>query len=211
MTYKKIPEVRINFSWLLYDVSLKLGEYHKKETAPPEDCEKWAAAYRKEWKKHSAKILTSLCDVMEMGFYRPVIDVSLAPWFVPQSDPLILHFKATPDEFVDVLTHELIHVLLTDSTLYSSKSNPEDRMLLPFWQQLYGKEHDFNTLVHIPVHAIHQYVMVDVLKEPSRLERERSFTKKNNNQAYVRAWEYVDEHGYKEIIEELKQAYRLTF
>lgn len=203
-----LPEVRINFSWLLYEVSIQLEKIYDKGLDSQESCEKYADAYRNEWKKYENKILPALVEVLDIEFYKPVIDVNLAPYFIPQSDPLIIHFRAEPDEFVDILTHELTHVLLTDNNKYSTKANPDDNRLNEGWEELFGKDHDFNTLVHIPVHAICKYIFLDVLKQPERLERELNKTGKKNMQAYVDSWAYVEKNGYKSIIEKLKNFYK---
>lgn len=202
-----MPEIRIYFSWLLYEVSKKLDEVYDGELPSSEKCEEWTESYKEEWEKYEGKILPALTKATGLNFHMPVIDVSLAPFFIPQSEPLIIHFRSYPDEFVDVLTHELIHVLLTDNQVYSTKKDPSDHRLFNAWQKLFGKEHDFHVLVHIPVHALHQYIMIDVLNEPKRLERERAFVKKNMD-SYTKSWDYVDKYGYKKIIAQLKQSYK---
>lgn len=211
MSTQKTPEIRIYFSWLLYEVSKKLQKVYDQELASEADCETWAKAYKNEWSKYEGKILPALCEVLGVDFYQSVIDVPCAPFFIPQSEPLIIHFRAEPDEFVDVLTHELIHVLLTDNNVYSTKDAIGDTKLFDVWQRLFGKKHDFHVLAHIPVHALHKYVMLDVLKAPERLDRERGNTRKNNSEAYVKAWGYVDQRGYMEIIDALKQSYKKDF
>jgi hypothetical protein len=65
-------------------------------------------------------------------------------------------------------------------------------------------------LLHLPVHAIHKAIYLDVLKAPERLERDiedcKKFDKKANS--YVAAWDYVEKHGYENIIKQLKNSYR---
>ncbi len=74
--------------------------------------------------------------------------------------------------------------------------------------QIVGEEHDHSTLVHIPLHAIHKYLYLDVLQAPERLEREmKSLRDSPAAESYVAAWEYVDTHDYKDIIEKIKLIY----
>ena len=50
---------------------------------------------------------------------------------------------------------------------------------------------------------------VDVLKEERRLKRDIEHSKdKSWGEAYTKAWEYVEEEGYKEIIEKLNKSYK---
>jgi hypothetical protein len=78
---------------------------------------------------------------------------------------------------------------------------------LGLWQRLFG-EHERLTLVHIPLHAIHKYIYLDVLKAPERLKREISFLKNSPTAGpYMQAWEYVNERDYREIVDEIRKVY----
>lgn len=204
----KIPQVRIKFSELLYDnVSVHLNELWAKgrdSIASKEQCEEWAENYRQEWAKYESKILPAICQELSLEFHKPVIDVSLAPWIRAMSDPLIMSFNKYPNQFVDALTHELVHVLLTDNnkfTFFDDGAEPLDER----WKKLFGEEHSFTTLVHIPVHAVLKYVYLDVLDEPNRLERDIDDNKKTPG--YKEAWQYVEDNDYKQIINKLKNSY----
>ncbi len=203
----KTPEIRIYFSWLLYDtVSAELDKLHPDDNstlASKADCEEFAANYRAKWAKHESKILPALCDALGVEFYQAVINVPCAPYLPPISTPLIMSYHYSPDQFVDALTHELCHVLLTDNTVYSMESNEKPIKLDEHWRQLFGSELELKALFHVPVHALSKYIYVDVLQEPSRLKRDMEHVA--HNAPYKSAWEYVNKHGYKEIIEQLKQ------
>ena len=80
-------------------------------------------------------------------------------------------------------------------------------MLTDEWQKLFGKNHTFGTLVHIPVHAVHKAIYLDILKEPKRLKRDIVENNKYNATDYINAWDYVEKHGYKEIIKQLQKSY----
>jgi hypothetical protein len=206
----KTPEVRIYFSWLLYDnVSKDLFEKYNdgsQKLSSKSDCLKWAEAYRNEWAKYEAKVLPALSEVSGLTFYRQVIDVACAPWLAGQSDPLLMSYYYEPDQFIDQLTHELCHVLLTDNTMYSDHSSSKWINLSERWAKLFGEVHDFTTLVHIPVHALCKYIFVDVLKEPGRVERDVADCA--GNEPYKKSWDYVNAHDYHEIIEQLKADYK---
>jgi hypothetical protein len=206
-----IPEIRIQFSWLLAEGPSKVLEekYNQghRDNYTTEGYEKWAAKYRKAWQKHERKVLRGMCDVLGLEFRQTIIDVSLAPWFSPISAPLIIGFQHEPDQFVDVLTHELLHVLLTDNNVLSVQNKAMgDVDLLTPWSRLFGKRHSFNTLVHIPVHAGCKHMYLDVWHEPTRLERDMQYVADWPD--YKAAWDYVESHDYKDILKKLKESYR---
>lgn len=205
----KLPEIRINFSGLLYDnVSRGLAKDINEKLPAVEDCHIWTANYRTEWAKYEQKILTTITESLGITFYKPVIDVSIAPFFTPQSDPLIISFAYYPDQFVDILTHELVHVLLTDNNKMSVYDEGPGLHLVEEWQTLFGKDHDFATLVHIPVFATLKYIYLDILKDKKRFERDlKDSNELQDPQPYIDAWKYVNDSDYKVIITQLKESY----
>ena len=202
-----IPEIRIYYSYLLADFESKIiAEKFDLKMDTEEQFIVWAGNYRAEWSKYEGEIIPALQKALGVKFYKKVIDVNCAPFFRPKSDPLIMNFKNLPDKFVDELTHELCHVLLTDNTKAQHHSYKRRVNLLDIWEDLFGR-HDTNTLVHIPVQALMQHIYIDVLKDPSRLERDKKDSKRYGHGEYTDSWNYVEKHGYKEIIEKLKKSY----
>lgn len=198
--------VRIKDAWLLREsASTHLNELWGKGKPLNSDdyyADK-AKTYQKAWGRYEHKILTGMTGILDMSFRQNIIDVYVAPWFYAFSDPMVIGVIFKPDEFVDTLTHELIHRLLTDNSAIPNKLN-----LIPRWEKLFGKQHSFKTLTHIPVHAVHKAIYLDTLKEPERLERDINKDRKSGNKAYIASWDYVDEHGYEEIINKLKKFYQ---
>jgi hypothetical protein len=213
-TESKLPEIRINFSWLLYhkecrhlDLVLNNGE---SKLARPEKYEARAEEYRNAWANYETTILRGMTEVLELSFYRPVIDVTLAPFFGHKSTPLIINFRPDPDRFVDILTHELLHVLQTDNNKHQSLGPHSTVDLMAEWRRLFG-EHERVTLVHIPLHALHKYIYLDVLKAPERLEREINFLRTvQTSGAYLQAWEYVNARDYRGIVDEIRKVYEVS-
>lgn len=204
-----IPEVRIYYSYLLAGYESKiLAEKFDLKMDTEEQYIAWAGNYRNEWAKYESKIVPGLQKALGVKFYMKVIDVNCAPFFRPKSDPLIMNFKNFPDKFVDELTHELCHVLLTDNDKVQIHSADEAKRadLIKIWIELFG-EHSIDLLVHIPVQAMMKHIYLDVLKEPSRLERDKEDSKSYGHTAYTGSWNYVEKHGYKEIIAKLKKSY----
>lgn len=194
----KLPEIRINFSRLLYEsVSKPLAKADNIKLHQPEEMISWVEDYRMTWHPLETQILTGMQNCYGLQFYKSVIDVYVAPWIRAMSSPLIMNFKYDTDKFIDVLTHELCHVLLNDNTLIK---NP--RKLGQIYSQLYPDE-DLLTRNHIWIHAGLKYIFLDVLGSPSRLERD--IQDHQDSPGYKRAWEIVERDGYKELITQLQQ------
>lgn len=201
----KYPEIVIKDAWLLREnASRYLHELWGKpgeKLAGDEEMEQIVKSYQDAWKPLEKTILTGMCQTFDLEFRHNIIDVYIAPWFYGFSDPLVVGVTNEPDKFVDILTHELFHRLFTANTKYDidkSKRRLE-------WQKIFGKEHDFTTLVHIPVHAGLKAIYIDVLEQPYRLERDIKDCQKRKS--YKAAWDYVEKHDYKEIIQQLKDSY----
>lgn len=72
---------------------------------------------------------------------------------------------------------------------------------------MFGDSNEFNTLVHIPVHAVQKAIYFDLLKIPERYEAEIQGLKDNNANAYLKSWDYVNANDYHKIIRDLKDLY----
>lgn len=204
---RSIPEIRIKPGFLLYNGESKdLFEYYKDrgrtksdKYLPSEKLLEITDRYRTEWTKHEEKILPAMQDVFELEFYKPVIDVHIAPMFIPKSDPLIINNTLDPDQFIDVLTHELFHNLLTDNKTYKGGKSLAGR-----WMKMYGLSR--LGAVHVLIHAGMKYIYLDVHKDKSRLVRDQERSGKLPS-GYSESWEYVENHDYKELIEDFKKLY----
>lgn len=205
------PEIRINYAHLLHGVSIHLDDYFnpsESQLASEAQCMEWTASYRAAWAKYEVTILGALHEILGLEFYRDVFDVSLAQYFTPQSDPLIMNFQNKPDLFVDVLAHELIHVLLTDNNVMQLNAHKNSADLAEEWSSLFGSEHNFGTLVHIPVHAVLESLYLDYLHDESRLKRDiKGARNLTEAEGYAAAWRYVNGKDYKAIINKLRRSY----
>ena len=205
LTPAVIPEVRFQYAWLLADAaSVHLNE--KFGDGSPlhsydEYCEV-AKKYDEWWAPEGERILRALCDITGLQFRQNTIDVHVAPWFYAFSSPMVLGviFK-DKDTLIDVLTHEIIHRLLTDNTTYEWRHD-----FVKQWRGMFGDTVTKNTLVHIPVHAIMEALYRGPLHRPDLVDFDKELVKKSPD--YVAAWEYVDEHGHDSIVAELKKAAR---
>ena len=79
---------------------------------PPEEIKKRIGAYKDEWRKYS--IVKDISSCLNLSFKRDVIDVYIVSGISrASSNPIIIKSGFTPKEFVAILAHELIHVILT--------------------------------------------------------------------------------------------------
>lgn len=209
MSKRQLPEVRIKNAWLLREAaSVHLHKIFAKDDeimTSHVEIDEIIKTYENAWEPVENKILNGMCDIMNLEFYQNTLDVYVAPWFYPFSDPLVMGIMFKPDRFVAVLTHEILHRLLTDNTAMNKNTD-----LLAAWHQMFGSGHSNTTLVHIPVHAVHKAIIYDVLKDPGIKDADynKCLEREGKDGDYVKAWDYVDKHGYKEIIKKLKTIYK---
>lgn len=205
MAHLQTPTIRIKDAFLLREnASEKLNKLKGggKPLRSNKQYEHIVESYQKAWQPYERTIIDAMCKLLVLEFQQNIIDVYIAPEFMPFSDPLVIGTDLSPDFFIDILTHELLHRLLTDNT-----STPYEADLFREWQQLFGKTHSFTTLVHIPVHAVHKAIYLDKLQEEDRLSREFKALKNKKAIDYIKAWDYVNAHGHENIIKQLKDSY----
>lgn len=209
MTQKDIyPEINIKNAFLLREGASKgLNELWGDGTPlyAHDHYQEIVDSYIKAWKPKEALIMNAMQDILGLKFKHNIIDVYIAPWFAAFSDPVVIGVRSTPDKFIDTLTHELLHRLLTidNTTLDPSE---KDKKLTAEWSGLFGDNHSWNTLIHIPVYAVLKSIYLDVLKDKKRLDRDIQNHQKHED--YKKAWEYVESNDYKEIISQLKSLYQ---
>lgn len=202
-----LPEIRIKSSFLLNDkvIPLLLPEL-KGSGRESESTEEYlfnkVSEYNKAWEEHGEAILHAMCEVLEVKFNQNIIDAYVLPINNSFSDPMIISTKYSSERFVDVFTHELTHRLLTDN---NKLTGTRDRKLSSYWKDLFGDEHSFKTLVHIPIHAMLEHIFLNILQDPSKLQKDQELCKRFPD--YELAWNYVEKHGSERILAQLKEQY----
>lgn len=197
----KPPCVRIRYNSILDSVYRKAYASDPAFAGIPypseEEIETRIERYKTEWKGYGENLLRGMCEKLGLHFCQNVIDVYIVGRAIPVSDPMVLGIRHKPDYFVDVLTHELLHRLLTDYAEEGDLWEIVDEWYLTEWRIVKA---------HILVHAVHAHLFLDVLKQPKRLVREIEASE-TLPPGYKRAWDLVFAEGFKaynKLIEKFK-------
>lgn len=194
----KIPKIIIEYNRFLDPIFISYVQSNPEWKSYPvpqkEEVLGRVENYKKEWVKHEQEILRGLCNITDLEFNRDVIDIYIVSVNPRQfSNPVIIKSGFPPDEFVDTLTHELIHRLLVLNKI-KKEIMVNDKYL---------SESD-TVKNHVIVHALLKYIYLDILKDKKRLEKNILRSKNHGTNEYARAWEIVKQEGYKNLIEEFK-------
>ena len=154
--------------------------------------------YEKAKKKKKKKLIKGMCDLLNMEFRQNIIDIYAAPFYTSFAFPMFIATKYEPDRAIEVITHELLHVLLYDNTSQQLDLFAKSEE----WHKLFKGIEDEIAQIHIPVHAVLEALFDDILEEPQRTKRDKQMCE--NYHSYKLAWEYVEQVGYKKIIEQVK-------
>ena len=207
---RKTPKIIIKYSQLIDPMfifycqnnpELKKRGWNEWVAPPKEEILKRVRNYNKEWSKYEKKILNGMCYILELDFKTNIINVHIVSGNPrSMSHPMIIKSGYPPDEFVDVLTHELIHVLLV--------LNASDKGITHYKIKKKHMNESQATRDHIIVHAVLKYIYLDILKQPYRLDRNLLKSKKHSTDDYSRAWAIVEQDGYRQIISDFKSNYK---
>lgn len=203
MTTSNNPIIRIKNGWLIQGM---IDDYLSqipdiRHIAPsPEEFKEKVEERQALWGASGDMILNGMKKLTGLDFNEKIIDVYIVHGFHRAfSDPLVVSVKYSSVEFVDVLTHEIIHRLLTDNT---------DHIDVSAWIRNKFKDVDNTQAInHIFVHAVHEAIYRDVLYDPHRFEADVINCQKFPG--YKLAWEVVSKFGYKNIISDFKKENRL--
>ena len=120
--------------------------------------------YKSEWEKIGDKILKAILELLPLNFIHNVIDVyivSYYPWYRGISEPVVIRGNLEPNDFVDTLTHEMIHFL-------SSNKIQSNIYTIKILEEMFPEEKDLKARNHSIINAIQKYILVDVLKDNKR-------------------------------------------
>jgi len=192
-----IPEIRFKHSWV-YDDHWRAFYPKEKEWPSYKKLEGNIARIEKEWGENGESVLKEMSKISGLKWQEKSIDCYVVGRCTPFSFPLtIMTYKDhSIDYTVDVLTHELVHQLFCQGD--------NEKQSYKAWEYFHKKykTEEFNTIIHIPVHAIHHHIFMKFFGE-KRLKREMDSMSKFPD--YKRAWDIVLEAGAENIIAEFKK------
>lgn len=192
--FMSIPRIEFCYSWV-YDNHWR--EFYPNCEGYPssEKIEKNLLRIKTEWQKCGDEILKELEKISGLKWRDKTIPCYVVGKCIPFSSPLtIMVYGDYPLDYVaDVLTHELVHRLLIQNETQTGN----------IWKYLFRKykKEEFNTIIHIPVHAIHCHIFMKYFGE-ERLKREMEIMKDLPD--YKRSWNIVMEEGAEKIMEEFR-------
>ena len=202
---------KINFKWsFIYqeEIHLPKSAKYKREVS-----EKFVKSFIEKisdkWDELGAEILKYMETITNLKWKNSEINcyvLEVSP-FGPISDPLTIDinlfdngniYSLSVNRFIDMLVHELIHNLFIQN---------EDEIIDNYFDNLVKeyKEEDWNTAIHIPVHAIHKEIFMKFF-DKKRLDEEINMC--SYYPAYAKAWEIVMKKGSKKIIDDMKKFIR---
>lgn len=207
-TKEKFPQIIIEYSKFLDPIftfycqnnpDLKKG-WDGWVPLPAEKLGENVKLFNQNWEKDGKRILQSVCNVLKLDFYRNIIPVYVVNGSPrPLGNPVIIRADfARPESFIDVLVHELIHILFMDNI---------KKVPWSIFVEMFPNENP-ETQNHVIVHSVLKYVYLDILNDPERLQRDINRSSKHRNHDYARAWEIVEERDYKELISQFVKKYK---
>jgi len=192
-----LPKIIFKYSWIYNEHWREV--YNKNKDYPSgKEINNYIKKVEKLWRKDEEKILKELSVISGLRWKEKSIVCYVVGKCIPFSDPLTIKvYKEYPlDYFIDVLTHELIHQLFTQS-----ESIQKSKKAWSYFHRKYKNE-KFNTIIHIPVHAMHSHIILKYFGE-KRLKRE--IESLSHLSEYKKAWDVVKNEEYKNIIKEFNK------
>lgn len=193
-----LPEIVIAYNRFLDPIFTAYIQSHAdwKTWTPPtkEEIDSRIKNYREEWKKYEQQILEGVCNAFGLCFKQNIIYIHIVGGNPrPFSNPIVLKSGYSPEEFVAILMHELIHNLLRESGIDAS-----------IYEKLYPNE-TRTAGVHAVVHAVMKYVYVEILRDEESFKNYIIQSRKAKDNGYARSWDIVESQGYQEIIKRFKE------
>lgn len=144
--------------------------------------------YRKLWDSiGNDKIFATIEQMTGKTFLNRCVVVNIV-WVcrITEAYGMVIPITHDPDNFVITLTHELMHL--------------SGGVFTPEFNEKYKNE-TLDARVHIVVNAMTEYLWRDVLGKPEYVARHKERCRNNNAKDHIRAWEIIEEVGYKYIVD----------
>jgi hypothetical protein len=149
-----------------------------------------------EWEKISENVFNEISYILNLDWKEEKIKCYLIRKGICFSDPLTIKYFKDTKRFLEVLSHELIHIILTQNI---EKTQGGIKKLNEIYSDLTQKAR-----THIIVHAVLKKVLEKHLGKNS-LERDIKLVSKIED--YKKAWDIVLEKGENNIIKKFVENY----
>ena len=197
------PEIRIERRWLLEEPAVHIAKFldpllveHQRHF-PADKMAERVREYRIAWARYGGWMMRGMCDVLGLRFRHNIVDVHIVSfWTTAMSFPLIVPARYSPEQFPHTLTHELLHVLLTDNVQNVDTKKILDKMLP-------AEMTSSCTRKHVMVQAAHKFLLLETIVRPDILKHEIDRCDKFPD--YRAGWEYVERIGYQNLITQYRE------
>lgn len=189
-----LPKIRFRYSWVYDQRHRKIAErMGTLESYPSEESiRKYIEQITKVWETEGGTILRELSKISGIKWKEREIICYIVGQGRCFSDPLTMKYMKNKSEFVDTLTHELIH------NLFMQKKGTKPFFIA--WRKRFAKE-SIVTQNHILLHAVHKELYLRVF---SKTRLARDIKKCQEYPDYKRSWDIVEALGHKELIDEFR-------
>ena len=187
-----IPKVEFRYS-MVYDRIWMKGEPKSREFML-----KYINDVAKLWRKKENKILYEMQKITGLKWKEKRIICYVNSRGRSFSEPLTVIYNKDKNDFVDTLTHEMIHQI----QIQGAKNFPE---WVGYLKRKYPNGNPI-FLRHILLHAVHKRLFLELF-DKKRLNREIKSHQPYPD--YKRAWDVVEEEGYENIIKDFKRVMKL--
>lgn len=198
-----LPIIRFSTSWELYEKIIRNIYRYPDDSVDLEKEDSNAKRMISDWLNYEDEVVRGICSITGLEFRKNIIDICIAPKVISTSRPIIIGVDGYDRRFVDEVMFQLIIQLLMDNT-----SIPYTYDVIEDWIDIFSDSLYEDEAYFVPAFALLKALCLDILNEPDRLVR---ITKRCGGlfrgDEKV-AWEYVDTHDYKEIINTLQRLYQ---
>lgn len=142
--------------------------------------------FKDTWAKVGDTIFRGMNEATGLSFKRNHFDVHVVSGNPREfSFPIVVRSRHTENEFIQSITHELIHCLFKDNRISEDGNDP------------------YPHNPHILVCAVLKFVYLDALENPQLLEENIRNSSGPDNTEYKEAWDFVEQNDYRDIIKNL--------
>lgn len=146
------------------------------------------------WRKSENKILSEVSKLTGLSWREKEVICYVIGFGRSFSDPLTLRLYENKQDFIDTLTHEMIHQIQIQNQVINRKWKN-------YIETRYKKETQ-TTRNHLLVHAVHYKIYLKLF-DKKRLNRDIKNCDKYPD--YKHSWEIVREEGYDNIIKKFRK------